>query len=170
MKISLIGFMGVGKSTLGPLLAKRLGFEFIELDALVLKRSEMESIPAIFEKGGEGLFRTLETEVVAEFAAKDRIVIATGGGIVTNPANIEALRKNGIIAHLEASFETVAARLTAQQDRPLFQDMEKAKKLFNSRRTLYKNYADLALSTDGKSPEQLLQDLVDKLRNLVQKK
>ena len=84
LNVILIGFMGCGKTTVGQLLAKQLGFEFIDMDQLIVKKAQ-RSIPLIFEQEGETGFRAIESSVLDDLARTDRAVISTGGGVVTIP-------------------------------------------------------------------------------------
>ena len=98
--IALIGFMGAGKSAVGRALADRLNMEFVELDALVTEKCR-KSIAQIFEEEGEPAFRRIEAAVALEAAGKKGAVIACGGGIVLNPANITALKETCDIVYLK---------------------------------------------------------------------
>ena len=101
LNVVLIGFMGCGKSTLGPRLAEKLRFRFVDTDNLVVRRAG-RSIPAIFAAEGEAGFRKRESAVLDELlAGKGRLVVATGGGIVTVPENIPKLKRLGCVIWLD---------------------------------------------------------------------
>ena len=102
--IVLTGFMASGKSTVGRALAQKLNVSFIDTDQLI-EIEQKRQIKDIFAQFGEPYFRTLETEAVRQVCRKDGQVIATGGGIVLNPKNIELFRKNSIIVFLYAGLE-----------------------------------------------------------------
>ncbi|HHW10105.1 MAG TPA: 3-dehydroquinate synthase [Firmicutes bacterium] len=107
--IALVGFMGAGKSTVGQMLAAQGGLTFLDIDTLIEKEAGL-SIPAIFETRGEAYFRRLESRLTQEAAAGEGLVIATGGGAVTDPATLEALKKNCFVVWLHAGLELLLAR------------------------------------------------------------
>jgi len=117
-RIYITGFMGSGKSTVGPLLADALGYEFVDLDA-VIEEKEGRSIPALFEARGEKAFRAIEQRELALLEARARIVVATGGGALTNPATLSALRRAGLLLYLRVPAETLFDRLRGVKGRPM---------------------------------------------------
>src|SRR4030042_154772 len=117
--IALIGFMGTGKTATGKALARELGKDFIELDAVIEKKAG-KSIPDLFREDGEICFRELEIEVTKETAAKKNAVIACGGGIVLNTINIFRLKQECVIVCLTASPEVILKRTSGDKGgRPL---------------------------------------------------
>ena len=94
--IILTGFMGTGKTTVGKLLAQRLGYRFVDTDELIQARQK-RSIPEIFTESGEAAFRAMEREIAPELAAQEGLIISTGGGMMLDPANIVALAQKGQI-------------------------------------------------------------------------
>ena len=164
MKIVLIGFMGSGKSTAAALLAPRLGLELIEMDDLILAQSGRATIRAIFENDGEEVFRRLESAVAVELSSRDNAVISCGGGVISNPDNLRALKKGGaVVIFLSAAFETLCRRLQGDQARPLFQDRAKARQLWEARLPGYQQAADRVVATDGKTA----QDVAEEIRRLI---
>jgi shikimate kinase len=119
--IILAGFMGTGKSTVGPLVATRLGWTFVDTDALIVERAGMP-IPQIFEQHGEDVFREYEAQIAASVAARQHHVIATGGGLMLNPGSRALLSRSGVIICLEARPDVIEARLAAGDGRPLAAD------------------------------------------------
>jgi shikimate kinase len=125
-KLILTGFMATGKSVVGPLLARRLGWRFIDTDALIVAR-EHRPIAAIFSEDGEQRFRALERQVVADLARERRrcpqcrgalpAVIATGGGVMVDEANCAALRRTGVVICLSARPDVIAARVARSRAR-----------------------------------------------------
>ena len=107
-QIWLTGFMGSGKSRLCRPLAAALGWEPLDIDALIEQRAG-DTVPAIFERGGEAAFRVLESEVITGIAGRERIVVATGGGSILAEANRDAMRERGFVVCLEARPDTIAA-------------------------------------------------------------
>lgn len=110
--------MGTGKSTVGRMLAKRLGLRFLDSDLEIESKVGM-SIPALFEKAGEAHFRALEKEFIESGHAAGGCVVACGGGLVTQDGMIKALRARGVVACLFASPETILKRTSANKNRPL---------------------------------------------------
>ena len=121
-KIYLTGFMGSGKSTVGPLVAQRLGWRFLDLDDVIAERAG-QPIPAIFERGGEAEFRRREIEALREVAKRSsEVVVATGGGALTQAENMKCARGSGFVVYLQAPTNVLAERLRGTAaERPLLQ-------------------------------------------------
>ncbi len=166
MNIVLTGFMCTGKTSVGKLLAEKLGYQFVDTDDLIEQRVGMK-ISDIFAVYGEPYFRDVETEVVKEVAKKDKFVISTGGGVVLRKVNIDELRKNGIIINLTAKPETIYNRLKNQPGvRPLLNKpdpMNEIIKLLSQREEYYKN-CDLRIETDNFTVEQIVQQILDYIK------
>lgn len=148
-QIALIGFMGTGKSTVGPLLAAGLGYDFLDLDMLVAERAGL-SIPELFARGGEPAFRRREREMLLAVSGRPRQILATGGGIVLDPANAAALRAGGLVVWLNASLPAILARVGRDGGRPLLSGSDPrraAARLLAERERLYRDTADLAVDT-----------------------
>jgi shikimate kinase len=118
--IVLIGFMGSGKSSIGRLVAGRLGFQFVDTDSVIVKRAGLE-IAEIFQRDGEEVFRDLETSALESLAHLQRCVIATGGGVVLREKNRALLRELGFVVLLTASEEVIFQRVSRNSRRPLLQ-------------------------------------------------
>ena len=151
--IFLIGMMGCGKSTLGRLLAKRIGCSFLDLDDEIVRR-EGRDIPAIFAESGDAGFRLCETSALRAACACAPCVIATGGGIVTREENISLMRENGLVVWLNRPLKDMIADVR-QDTRPnLAGDKEeRMRTLFAVRRALYEKAADIAFD-NGLPAEQ----------------
>jgi shikimate kinase len=145
--IVLCGFMGSGKTVVGKELAKIMGRKFIDTDELIEKEQGM-AIKAIFAARGEDYFRELEYEVCKKTAEMKNCVISTGGGALTFERNAKALKEGGKVVFLDASFETICQRIGDSSNRPLFQDREKAKQLFDERKDKYAAAADYIIDGD----------------------
>jgi len=165
-KIVLIGFMGAGKTTLAPLLAKRLKKNVVEMDTKVVEISKQKSIKNIFEKYGEKKFREFERQTAQKLGSKKPVVISAGGGVVENEETMGYLSHNATIIFLQTQFETILNRLVNIKDRPMWRDKEKTKQLFINRQALYERYADIIVTTDGKSLGQITNELEVALRYL----
>jgi len=140
--VVLIGMPGCGKSTVGRILAARLGKEFLDLDQLIEEKAHMP-IPEIFAQEGEDAFRGLESGVVREAGASTGCVISTGGGVVTRQENYAPLHQNGIIIHLTRDLEKLP-----KTGRPVSQSVELSE-LWRQREPMYRAFADVTISNDG---------------------
>lgn len=152
----LVGFMGAGKSSVGRVVARRLGVPFVDLDRRIEERAGA-TIEGIFAARGEGAFRELEKEAVREAVAVPGRVIAAGGGAFLDPGNRGRLSAYAPVVFLDASPETVLARLAPDRSRPLLRGADRAarvKELLEARRPLYA-LADLAVATDGLTVEEV---------------
>lgn len=159
--IVLIGISGVGKTTIGMELAKRLEKRFYDIDAEIEKNIGL-SIHDIFKKYGEEHFRIVESRIVTEVACYDECIISTGGGIVLNPQNINALKEKGIIICLYATPEAIYERVKGNQDRPLYKNgelYEKIKDLQKERENLYK-CADIYINTAQRDINDIVNEIL----------
>ena len=148
--VALVGFMGVGKTTIGEALASKLKKKFVRTDDLVVELAK-KPIPQIFREEGESRFRELEMEVVRRVSEEDNSVIDCGGGVVLNRVNIERLRKKSTIVLLTASPEKILRRLKKDESkRPLLSvpnQLERIKELLIAREAFYKESADFEVDT-----------------------
>lgn len=150
INLYLIGMMGAGKSSTGAALAQMLGYQFFDTDAVV-EAAAGQSIPDIFASQGETAFRQLETEVLAELSAYRRLVIATGGGIVTQQQNWSYLH-HGIVVWLDVPTAVLQGRLAGEVGRPLLQGQDwetKLTTLLEQRQHLYAQ-ADVQVTVGAK--------------------
>lgn len=164
--IALIGFMGTGKTAVGKALAKRLDKEFIELDALI-ERKTGKTIPEIFQQDGEVAFRELEIEVTKEVSRKKNVVIAGGGGVVLNKINIDRLSEECQIVYLTASPEVILKRISGDGDeRPLLKVADKIltiKELLRFRKPFYERAADMRINTSRLNIGSVVEQILSKL-------
>lgn len=170
MNIALFGFMGVGKSSVGRLLAERMGLAFIDLDEEIVKRTGM-AISAIFEEEGEARFREIEREVTGEVAGLDGRVIACGGGTVLDPDNLAALRSGSTMVLLTADVEAIISRVEDEGGvRPLLEADDRRRRieaLLMKRHRAYIYAADLIVDTTGDAPEAIAEAIIDHLREVA---
>jgi shikimate kinase len=159
--LALVGFMGTGKSSVGRLAAELLQFEFVDTDELIESQSGM-TIEEIFKKQGEPAFRELERQVVQNLAQRQKTTIATGGGLVADPANLASLKTHALVVCLWASPETIWERVRDQTHRPLLQTADplgKIRELFALRDPLYRQ-ADVLIHTGQRSPREVVQQVL----------
>lgn len=162
--IVLIGPMGAGKSTIGLLLSKTLKIPFIDIDQEIEARAGAD-IPWIFEKEGEMGFRKRESNLLKEVSKSQGVVIATGGGVVKSEANREILKATGVIVYLAASIEQQLNRTAKDKHRPLLQTdnpREVLGRLMAEREPLYKEIAQVVISTDRRSPKLVVKEILQK--------
>ena len=164
----LVGMMGSGKTSTGRPLAERLGYGFVDADA-VIEQAAGCSIPEIFERDGEAGFRKLESQVLSAISQRHSLVVATGGGVVTQPENWGLLH-SGIVIWLDVVPEQLLQRLKADSTvRPLLQtaDPEVAlNTLLNERRPLYAE-ADLTVVINDETPEAVATGILRLLPGLL---
>ncbi len=165
--IVLIGFPGTGKSTVGRLLAARLGRAFVDLDDLVVEAAG-RSIPDIFRSDGEPAFRQLEREALERALTQEAAVIATGGGAPCREPNISIMLAAGTVVALAASVEEVLRRTGRRSGRPLLDGedpLPAARKLLAARLPFYAR-AHHTVQTEAKSPA----DIADEITKLLERK
>jgi shikimate kinase len=154
-RIVLTGFMGAGKSTVGPLLATRLGWRFIDADD-VIESEANATIAEFFARYGEPAFRDREHQTIARLAASDALVLALGGGAIEHAATPALLLNTPgtLLVHLEIEFETTLARCAGTENiRPIFADQANLAARYQRRLPLYRT-AHVSISVDALTPEQ----------------
>jgi shikimate kinase len=164
--IIVIGLMGCGKSTVGRIVGNKLGFQFSDTDHIVCAES-LSTIPKIFEREGEAGFRLRESTALRRLLGSRGHIIATGGGIVTQPHNLALLRHLGFIVWLDAAPKTLAQRTANSNDRPLLQEEDpeaKLTRLLEARSPLYEGLADLRIKTEGLSPPESAMRVIESAR------
>ena len=155
--IILTGPMGSGKTSVGQLLAARLGYQFQDLDALIVKQAG-KSINQIFADDGEAVFRDYETALLSTLVGQHGIVLSTGGGVVIRETNRRLLHASGLVVNLVAAVDELARRLASADDRPLLQGDEAIEKrierIMAEREPFYAD-ADIRIDTTGKTLEDV---------------
>lgn len=166
--IFLIGPMGAGKTTIGRRLAQALRWAFFDSDQEVEQRAGA-TIPLIFELEGEAGFRIREKAVITELTQQPAIVLATGGGAVLDPDNRRCLAGRGFVVYLYASVDEQLRRTRHDSHRPLLQTADpgaRLETLFAVRDPLYRDTADLIITSDGQAPRVIAQRILAHLQEM----
>jgi shikimate kinase len=163
--VILCGFMATGKSSVGKKLAAVMDYNFLDMDAAI-EAEEGCSIPQIFSSRGEPAFRELESRMVDRIAEQCGYVVATGGGTIVNPRNLEVLRRCGILVNLTADIPTILLRAGSGDDRPMLRAPnreERIRSLMEQRAHAYAQ-ADFSVDTSLLSIDEVVQLIVNKLK------
>lgn len=162
--IFLIGFMGVGKSTISKALQKTFALDVIEMDEIIAQQNHM-SISEIFDLYGEEYFRNEETKLLAKCQEKKNLIVSCGGGVAMRPINVEEMKKSGLVVLLTADPATILDRVQDSHDRPLLENnktVEYIQKLMEKRRPHYEAAADLVVQTDGRDVYEICDEILRK--------
>ncbi len=174
--IFLTGFMGSGKSTVGPILANTIGYEFIDLDAMI-EKNQQRRISEIFSTEGEQTFRLLERETLRDILARSSTIISLGGGTVTNEETLALVKQHGVLVYLKSGADHIFQRLRTKSDRPMLRDesgtlldgdalKKKIETLLNAREHYYLQ-ADVIISTDDKKIGNTIDELAKKVAQYI---
>jgi len=176
-RVYLTGFMGSGKSTVGPILANTIGYGFVDVDRTI-EEAEGVTIGELFRLRGEEFFRLREREVIERFSHRRKLVVALGGGALVDPANFETITTTGIVIYLRLPAEALLKRLQHREDRPLLTDAEgsrlpdgelreRMEALYRAREPLYAK-ADVIVDADerrvGVTVDRVVRSLAPFLR------
>ena len=165
MNVCLIGMPGVGKSTVGVILAKKLGCDYVDAD-LVIQRREKRLLSRIIDEDGIDGFLRIENEVCTMLADTEDAVIATGGSAVYGREAMERFRENGTVVYLEASLPTLQKRLSDLKGRGVvLREGQTLEDLYRERIPLYEQYADITVNEDGKDLEETMETVLHALRS-----
>jgi shikimate kinase len=166
MNIVLIGYRGTGKSTVGKIVAARLGRPFVSTDAEIVTRAG-QTIPQVVSQHGWDYFRDLESLVCQELAGQNGLVIDTGGGAILRSKNVEALKATGILFWLTASVPTIAARIGGDTQRPSLTGaksfIEEIDEVLRERTPKYQAAAHHVIATDTRSVAEIVEDILARL-------
>lgn len=169
-RIYLVGYRGTGKSTVGQLLAQRLQYQFLDADSHIEKVTG-RTIADLFAEEGEEGFRERESQILQQLSQLPQAVIGTGGGVVLRPSNRELIQRTGYVIWLQASPQVIWDRLCLDplttQRRPHLTTQggyHEILHLVRVREPLYREVSDLSLSTDGLSPDQVVDTILKECR------
>jgi len=162
--VYLVGLMGSGKTSIGKILAKRMGMNFMDLDDEIIKDQQC-SISEIFDRFGEEKFRHLENKKLLSTLEIDNCVISTGGGIIMDQDNIKIMVENGSIIHLDIDLETQLLRIKNKKNRPLLRDKDDERKILvkmrKERDHIYKKIAIASVNTSNKKRNDIVSEVVN---------
>ena len=168
-QIYLVGAMGSGKSTMGRLLAKKLGLPYFDLDKLIEDQEKM-SISNIFQKQNEKYFRDLESNILEQYSEESNFVISTGGGCVLRDRNLNILRK-GLVIYLKISIETQFERVKNRTHRPLLNNITKDTlvQLDKERGSVYSGISSIEVDVSNLDKEDVLSTIIRRLESYSEK-
>lgn len=162
----LVGFMGTGKSTIGRQVARKLGFQFLDMDHVIVER-EGAPVAQLFAERGEQAFRDLESAALRSLGHLNRVVVSTGGGAVVREENRTVLRELGFVVGLTASEEVIYERVSRNQKRPLLQTEDPRatiRALLAARAGAYRAAAQVEVDTSALTPAQVVERIVEEAR------
>lgn len=163
--IFMIGFMGVGKTSTSRWLSQKLQVREVDTDAMIVRR-EGRSIPEIFEQSGEAYFRQVETEMLDVLAQQDPCIVSCGGGMAMREENVAKMGGIGKVVFLTAAPETIYERVKDSTHRPLLNgnmNVPYIRELMEAREPKYRAAADMVFATDGQSPGQVADRIIQVL-------
>ncbi|WP_035277390.1 shikimate kinase AroL [Desulforegula conservatrix] len=168
--IYLTGYRATGKTSTGKALAGKLGISFIDADE-ELVRIEGRTVAEMVADKGWDYFRDRESDVLKQISLLESCVVATGGGVILRPENIDVMQKTGRVIWLKAGIETIAARMTGDgmtaHQRPSLSGkgvIDEIRDVLEQRLPLYEKAAQLVIDTDGKNPEEVCDEIYIKIR------
>lgn len=165
----LTGFMGSGKSTVGPLVAKQLGWKFVDADDVIAAEAG-STIPEIFAREGEAAFRERERSTIARLAGEEALVLALGGGAIENDATrvLLSAAPETLLVHLEVELATTLERCRGTEHlRPILADQPNLASRYHRRLPLYRT-AHVSVAVDALTPEQVVEAIVHAMRRAEQ--
>ena len=161
--VFFIGFMGAGKTSVSQQIAVTCGVASIDADEY-LELREDRIVADIFAEDGEEAFRDIETDVLRDLAARSPRLIGCGGGVVTKrPENAQIMRDAGYVVYLQVSADAAAERIPNTESRPMFKDLDTARRTIVARIPQYEAAANVAVNTEGRTIREVAEEVVDRL-------
>lgn len=164
-RVFLIGFMGVGKSSIAAELSRLLEINSVEMDEFIVQQEGM-TIPELFQVHGEDYFRAVESAAVVTLGEREPMVISCGGGVPMREENVKNMKQRGVVVQLTAKPETIFERVRHDENRPLLKgnmNVGYITQLMEQRQPHYDRAADFSVSTDGKSVSEICREIETKL-------
>lgn len=161
--IFLIGFMGAGKSTIARALQRKLKLPLVEMDERIASEQGM-AITEIFERYGQERFRDMESELLCSLGKQAPVIVSCGGGVVIRAKNAEEMKRSGVVVFLSATPETVYERVKDSSDRPILNgnmNVEYIADLMEKRRRLYEGAASVTVATDGRTRDEICDEILE---------
>lgn len=175
-RIFLTGFMGSGKSTIGPILANTLGYDFVDIDKAI-EHETGQSVKEIFQHRGEETFRGMERRLLQDLRTKDHLVISLGGGTIADPISFPLIRESGVLVYLKTAPEQLFKRLHYKTDRPVLiddsgerlneEDLRLRIQDLYTRREQFYEQADIIVPTDEHKLGITVDQIVKRLAGLL---
>ncbi len=159
--IFIVGLMGSGKTSVGKILAKKVGRNFFDTDQEIIKNEKLD-ISQIFNKYGEDYFRELEHTILKKIISNQGAIVSTGGGIVLKKENVDIMKDNGIIIFLNIDVETQIARIKNKKNRPLLKNRNlkgDLKNMKNDRDKIYESISNLKIDVSGVTKYKVIDDI-----------
>lgn len=156
--------MGAGKTTVGKILSKKLGYRLVDIDSEI-EQVQDTPITDIFKLKGENYFRDVETRMLEEISRRSNQVVSTGGGIVIKDENWDIMKNNGVTIYLKSTIKTLFNRVKHKTTRPLLNvedPFDRAKELFSGRETLYEK-SDIIIDREGLEPEKVAEVIINEI-------
>lgn len=160
MTVVLVGFMGAGKTTVGRILAERLGLPFVDSDVLIEQR-QGRPIKDIFETEGETFFRELEHRTVTGVVRGQDAVVALGGGALADMRTREVLRDASVV-YLRVSYDQALERVRSDESRPMLRRPDLAA-VYRARESVYEASSTVTVDTDGRLPDEVARTVLERL-------
>ncbi|MCK5685680.1 shikimate kinase [bacterium] len=163
--VILLGFMGSGKSTVGRLLSRKLGFHFVDIDKQVEKNND-STVEEIFNEKGQEFFQKEEHLVVQDLSKMKARVIATGGGIIESADSMKLLLKMGVTVYLKATVQEIYSRTTNSRTRPLLNvenRREVIEQMLSEQDKKFEEYSDIVIYTDDRSVLEICEEILENL-------
>ena len=161
--VLFVGFMGAGKTSVARKLARNAGVAAIDMDTYIERRCDMK-VKQIFAEVGEQGFRSIETDVLRELATGVPRLVSCGGGVVLSEVNRAILKEHGFVVYLKVTAEEAASRISDTSTRPLFGDLDQARRVIESRLPLYEEVATLVIDTAGRGTGSVAREAFERLK------